>query len=72
MHQSDRQPDNRQVQTDGQAKGGCQTEYSYKFNEHPDSREFVAHSARTHTYAHTQANRLTRLDTLTKRWETES
>ena len=41
MHQSDRPPDNRQVQTDGLARG-CQAEYSYKFNEHPDSREFVA------------------------------
>lgn len=41
MHQSDRQPDNSLVQTDGLARG-CQAEYSYKFNEHPDSREFVA------------------------------
>lgn len=41
MHQSDGQPDNRKIQTDGQARG-CQPEYSYKFNEHPDSREFVA------------------------------
>lgn len=47
MHQSDRQPDNRQVQTDGQARG-CQAEYSYKFNEHPDSREFVAPAQPSH------------------------
>lgn len=33
------QPDNRL--TDGQARC-CQAEYSYKFNEHPDSREFVS------------------------------
>lgn len=44
-HQSNRQPDNTQVQTDGLARG-CQAEYSYKFNEHPDSRELVA-SARS-------------------------
>lgn len=48
MHQADRQLDNGKVQTDRRQpgrqagrQGGCQAEYSYKFNEHPDSREFV-------------------------------
>lgn len=44
--------------TDGQARGS-QAQYSYKFNEHPDSREFVA-LARSSLCTHW----LTGLDTL--------
>lgn len=38
MYQSEGQSDNRQ----NRLARGCQADYSYKFNEHSDSREFVA------------------------------
>lgn len=38
MYQSEGQSDNRQ----NRLARGCRADYSYKFNEHSDSREFVA------------------------------
>jgi len=58
MHQAAKQQESTDWQTGRQASG-CQAEYSYKFNEHPDSREFVA-PAQSSLYTH----RLMRLDTL--------